>query len=105
MSQAQFDVAVKIVTGLPKDGPVKPSQDDQLFFYKHYKQATIGDVNTARPGMLDFVGKAKWDAWNEIKGMKKEEAQKAYVVRLKEVLEKVNSDETKAYIAEIDAAA
>ena len=24
--------------------------------------ATIGDVNTARPGMLDFVGKAKWYA-------------------------------------------
>lgn len=35
-------------------------------FYKYYKQGTVGDVNTARPGMLDFTGKAKWDAWKEV---------------------------------------
>jgi len=59
--KAKFDKAVTIVQNLPKDGPVKPSQDDQLYFYKYYKQATIGEVNTARPsGLLDFAGKAKW---------------------------------------------
>jgi hypothetical protein len=31
MSEAKFNKAVEIVQGLPKDGPVKPSQDDQLF--------------------------------------------------------------------------
>lgn len=25
-----------------------------------HSTATIGDVNTPKPGMLDFVGKAKW---------------------------------------------
>jgi diazepam-binding inhibitor (GABA receptor modulating acyl-CoA-binding protein) len=28
--QAQFDKAVSIVKNLPKDGPVKPTQEDQL---------------------------------------------------------------------------
>lgn len=31
MSQAKFDKAVQIVQALPKDGPIKPSQDDQLY--------------------------------------------------------------------------
>jgi hypothetical protein len=30
MSKAQFDKAVAIVQALPKDGPIKPTQDDQL---------------------------------------------------------------------------
>lgn len=35
------------------------------------KQASVGDCNTARPGMVDFVGRAKWDAWNQLKGLSK----------------------------------
>ena len=34
-------------------------------------QASEGDCNTARPGMLDLKGKAKWDSWNRKKGMTK----------------------------------
>ena len=29
-------------------------------------QATIGKCNTSRPGAFDFVGRAKWDAWNSL---------------------------------------
>jgi len=36
--------------------------------YALFKQASVGDVNTDRPGMLDFKGKAKWDAWSGKKG-------------------------------------
>ncbi|THV07268.1 Acbp from Moniliophthora Perniciosa [Dendrothele bispora CBS 962.96] len=104
MSQTKFDTAVKIVQSLPKDGPIKPSQDDQLLFYKYYKQATIGDCNTARPGMLDFVGKAKWDAWNGVKGTSKEEAMKKYVEALLEILKKTENEEAKKYVAELEAA-
>ncbi|EKM58495.1 uncharacterized protein PHACADRAFT_193616 [Phanerochaete carnosa HHB-10118-sp] len=104
MSQAQFDNAVKIVQGLPKDGPIQPKQEDQLFFYSYYKQATVGDVNTPRPGLLDFVGKAKWDAWNKVKGTLKEEAMEKYVKRLIEVLEAANNDEAREYIAAINCA-
>ncbi|KAF8525957.1 Acbp from Moniliophthora Perniciosa [Hysterangium stoloniferum] len=104
MSSTKFDKAVEIVQGLPKEGPIQPSQDDKLYFYARYKQATIGDVNTNRPGMMDFVGKAKWDAWNGIKGKSKDDAMKEYVERLLEVLKKVDNEESKNHCAEIDAA-
>ncbi|KAI0322124.1 acyl-CoA-binding protein [Amylostereum chailletii] len=104
MSQAKFDKAVTIVQSLPKEGPIQPSQDDQLFFYSYYKQVTIGDVNTARPGMLDFVGKAKWDAWKKVEGTSKEDAITKYVEKLLEILKSAGTDEAKGYIAEIEAA-
>ena len=44
------------------------ADDEMLKLYGLYKQATVGDVNTDRPGMLDFAGKAKWDAWSGNKG-------------------------------------
>jgi hypothetical protein len=31
MSEAKFDKAVAIIQSLPKDGPIRPSQDDQLY--------------------------------------------------------------------------
>ena len=46
----------------------------------------MGDVNTARPGMLDFKGKAKWDAWDARKGQDKEAAQTAYIELVNELL-------------------
>lgn len=48
----------------------------KLEIYSLYKQGMIGDCNTSRPGTFDFKGKAKWEAWNKLKGMSKEEAQK-----------------------------
>ncbi|XP_030656841.1 acyl-CoA-binding protein isoform X4 [Nomascus leucogenys] len=41
-----------------------------------------------RPGMLDFTGKAKWDAWNELKGTTKEDAMKAYINKVEELKKK-----------------
>lgn len=32
-AEAKFNKAVSIVGSLPKDGPVQPTQDDQLTFY------------------------------------------------------------------------
>lgn len=49
------------------------TNDDKLVFYGLYKQATIGKCNTQRPGMLDFVGKKKWDSWNALGDMSAEE--------------------------------
>ena len=61
--------------------------DKKLEFYSLFKQATVGDVNTDRPGMLDFKGKAKWDAWEGKKGMPKEEAQQAYIDLVNDLLQ------------------
>ncbi|KAH9831536.1 acyl-CoA-binding protein [Rhodofomes roseus] len=104
VSETKFEKAVQIIQGLPKDGPVKPTQDDQLFFYKYYKQATVGDVNTTRPGMLDFVGKAKWDAWKSVEGTSQEEARAKYIEKLLEILQASGDEDSKKYIAEIEAA-
>ncbi|XP_064614149.1 acyl-CoA-binding protein-like [Liolophura sinensis] len=60
----------------------EPSQEDMLELYSYYKQATVGDVNTERPGMLDFKGKAKWDAWSSRKGISKEQAESAYIAKV-----------------------
>ncbi|KAI8980071.1 acyl-CoA-binding protein [Trametes punicea] len=104
MSQAKFEKAVAIVQSLPKDGPIQPTQEEQLYFYKYYKQATVGDVDTPRPGLFDFVGKAKWDAWKSVEGTPKEEAYAKYVEKLLEVLKRADTEEAKTYIAEIEAA-
>ena len=55
------------------------SNETLLELYALYKQATAGDVSGKRPGMFDPVGRAKYDAWSEKKGMSPEEAMQAYV--------------------------
>ncbi|KAK1166008.1 acyl-CoA-binding protein-like [Acipenser oxyrinchus oxyrinchus] len=81
MSQADFDKAAEEVKNLKS----QPSDQEMLEIYSLFKQATVGDVNTARPGMLDFKGKAKWDAWDARKGMGKEDAMKAYIAKVEEL--------------------
>jgi len=64
------------------------SNEELLELYKYYKQASVGDCNTDRPGMLDFKGKAKWDAWNGLKGTAKEDAMTKYVQLADQMVEK-----------------
>lgn len=42
-------------------------------------EATAGDNNTGKPGMLDMKGKYKWEAWNKNKGMTQEDAEQQYI--------------------------
>jgi hypothetical protein len=46
-----------------KTGVVLLSTDESLEIYSCYKQATVGDINVAKPGFFDFVGKYKYSAW------------------------------------------
>ncbi len=57
----------------------RPDNNTLLQLYALYKQATIGDVNTSRPGQFDFVGRAKWDAWQKLKGTSTKDAMQQYV--------------------------
>ncbi|XP_073501821.1 acyl-CoA-binding protein [Phyllobates terribilis] len=50
-----------------------------LELYALYKQATVGDVNTERPGFMDFKGKAKWDSWYGKKGTSQDDARAHYI--------------------------
>ncbi|XP_034718512.1 acyl-CoA-binding domain-containing protein 5A isoform X2 [Etheostoma cragini] len=83
----RFEAAVKVIKSLAPDGPFQPSNDMMLKFYSYYKQATVGTCNIPRPGFWDAVGKAKWDAWNSLGDMPKEEAMAAYVDEMKLILE------------------
>ena len=83
-----------------KDNKVDLTSDDQQKLYGLYKQATVGDVNIGiisvifvdRPGMFDFTGKAKWDAWNANKGKSQDQAKHEYVVYAKSKLTKDVAD-------------
>ena len=64
----------------------KPNKDILLFLYAHYKQATAGDVSGTRPGMLDVIGRMKFDAWGKLKGISKTEAEARYIAKVKALL-------------------
>ena len=57
----------------------RPDNDTLLELYSFYKQATEGDVAGDKPGAFDFKARAKYEAWEARKGMKREVAMKAYV--------------------------
>lgn len=73
--KARFEQAVAESKSLPE----KPDNATLLKIYALYKQATSGDVDGKRPGFGDMVGRAKWDAWNGIKGTSGEQAMQDYV--------------------------
>jgi acyl-CoA-binding protein len=77
-----FEKALKDVKTLTK----RPSNDDLLTLYALFKQATDGDVSGSRPGMLDMVGRAKYDAWAKLKGATKDSAMQKYIDKVKSLL-------------------
>jgi acyl-CoA-binding protein len=62
-----------------KQLPRTPASDELLELYAYFKQATSGDAAGERPGMLDFKGRAKFDAWHARKGVSAESAMSSYV--------------------------
>lgn len=60
--------------------------DILLTLYAYYKQGSIGDCNVPEPGFFDFKGKAKYNAWNELKGKTQEDAMKSYIKRVGKLL-------------------
>lgn len=73
--KARFEQAVAESKTLPE----KPDNMTLLKIYALYKQASSGDVEGSRPGFTDMVGRAKWDAWNALKGKSSDEAMQEYV--------------------------
>ena len=56
-----------------------PDNDTLLALYALFKQASSGDVAGERPGMMDMVGRAKYDAWLARRGVPREQAMGEYV--------------------------
>lgn len=78
--KAKFEESVNYIQ--TAEGDFQPSNELKLEFYALYKQATEGDVTGKRPGMMDFVGRAKYDAWEKQKGASSEEAMQQYIDKL-----------------------
>ncbi|XP_039609289.1 enoyl-CoA delta isomerase 2, mitochondrial isoform X2 [Polypterus senegalus] len=74
-SEHDFNLAKEQLKTLKKD----PGNEMKLQIYALFKQATQGPCNAPKPGMLDFVNKAKWDAWNSLGGLPQEQARQKYV--------------------------
>jgi diazepam-binding inhibitor (GABA receptor modulator, acyl-CoA-binding protein) len=73
--KAKFEQAVADSKSLP----TRPDNQTLLQIYALYKQATAGDVHGDRPGFMDMVGRAKWDAWKAVEGASAKEAMQSYV--------------------------
>ena len=77
-TQAQADV---------KTLSERPDNQTLLQLYALFKQATEGDATGERPGMMDFINRAKFDAWEKLKGKGGDEAKQDYVDVVKRLLE------------------
>lgn len=65
----------------------RPDNGTLLKLYALFKQGSSGDADGKRPGFTDMVGRAKWDAWNEIKGTDSQSAMKDYVALIESLKE------------------
>ena len=63
-----------------------PGPTTLLELYALYKQASVGDVEGKRPGILDIKGRAKWDAWSSKKGVPRDKAMEAYIALVDKLL-------------------
>ena len=72
---AQFKQAADDVMNLDE----RPDNDTMLRLYALYKQGSEGDVSGPKPGFFDFVGTAKYEAWEKLAGTNPDDAKKKYV--------------------------
>ena len=73
--QQRFEKAQQDANQLPN----RPDNHTLLKLYAFFKQATQGDTSGERPGSFDFVRRAKFDAWSEMKGTTAETAMQKYI--------------------------
>ena len=76
--QAAFDAAI----AHSKTLTTRPDNLTLLQLYALDKQGSSGDVSGERPGMTDFVARAKWDAWAALQGTSRAQAMRDYIDRV-----------------------
>jgi diazepam-binding inhibitor (GABA receptor modulator, acyl-CoA-binding protein) len=74
-TKAQFEKAAANSKNLSE----RPDNATLLKIYSLYKQGSIGDNTEKKPGFTDMVGRAKWDAWEKLKGTPQKDAMQQYV--------------------------
>lgn len=84
--QHQFNISSIVVKQLKNT----PSNDELLELYSLYKQATIGDCNTDKPGIFNLREKTKWNSWDKLRGMEQKHAMFLYVKLVEKLVQNYN---------------
>ncbi len=66
----------------------RPDDNTMLELYALYKQGSSGELSGSKPGFFDFVGVAKYEAWEKLRGTSQEDAQSSYI----ELVRKLGAD-------------
>ena len=80
--QQQFEQAARDINTLAE----RPDNHTMLRLYALYKQGSEGDVKGDKPGFFDFVGAAKYEAWEKLRGTSSDQAKKKYVDLVKKLV-------------------
>jgi acyl-CoA-binding protein len=72
---SRFEQASEAVKGLAS----RPDNATMLELYALYKQGSAGDVSGHKPRFFDFVGTAKYEAWERLKGLSRDDARNQYI--------------------------
>ena len=62
------------------------SDEEKLYLYKYFKQATVGDINIEEPSFFSFTEKAKYNAWKSVEDTSKKVSMKKYIKKTYELL-------------------
>jgi acyl-CoA-binding protein len=76
---ADLNAAFESAVANSKNLSERPDNATLLKLYALYKQSTSGDNDEKKPGFGDMVGRAKWDAWNGLKGTSQDDAMQQYI--------------------------
>lgn len=64
---------------------VRPDNETLLRLYALYKQASVGDLASPKPGFFDIVGSAKHQAWDRLRGLSRDDAMRQYVALVEQL--------------------
>lgn len=76
---SDLDTKFEMAVAQSKNLSERPDNATLLKIYALYKQATVGDNAEKKPSFTDMVGRAKWDAWDKLKGTSAELAKQQYI--------------------------
>ena len=82
---ADLDTEFQTAVANSKQLSERPDNATLLKIYALYKQATSGDNAETKPGFSDLIGRAKWDAWNALKGTAADDAKQKYIDLIEEL--------------------
>jgi len=76
---SELNAAFEAAVAHSKNLDERPDNATLLRIYALYKQATQGDNEDPKPSFSDMVARAKWDAWEKLKGTEGDTAREQYI--------------------------